>query len=151
MQFNYLKFILNPKLFLIQSSISVEKVNLLHYVKILSILVKNNKNFDVRLVSFEYYMISSWLIPLLSSEIASKYYIYLSRSSRPEVFCKKAILRNFAKFAEKHLCHCIDIISQKLKTLLWLKINLFDYIYIMYYFHIYIYIYIHTYFYIYVV
>ena len=148
-----MKFILNPKLFLIQSSLSVEKVNLLHYVKILSILVKNNKNFDVRLVSFEYYMISSLLIPLLSSELTSKYYIYLSRSSRPEVFCKKGVLTNLAKFTEKHLCHCIDIILQKLKTLLWLKINFFDYIYIMYYvdIYIYIYIYIYTYIYIYVV
>ena len=26
------------------------------------------------------------------------------RSSRPEVFCKKGVLRNFAKFAGKHLC-----------------------------------------------
>ena len=27
-----------------------------------------------------------------------------SRSSRPEVFCKKDILTNFAKFTGKHLC-----------------------------------------------
>ena len=26
------------------------------------------------------------------------------RSSRPEVFCKKGALRNFAKFTGKHLC-----------------------------------------------
>ena len=26
------------------------------------------------------------------------------RSSRPEVFCKKGVLRNFTKFAGKHLC-----------------------------------------------
>ena len=26
------------------------------------------------------------------------------RSSRPEVFCKKGILRNFVKFTGKHLC-----------------------------------------------
>ena len=26
------------------------------------------------------------------------------RSSRPEVFCKKSVLRNFAKFTRKHLC-----------------------------------------------
>ena len=29
---------------------------------------------------------------------------YLHRSSRPEVFCKKSILRNFEKFTGKHLC-----------------------------------------------
>ena len=28
----------------------------------------------------------------------------LYRSSHPEVFCKKDVLRNFAKFTEKHLC-----------------------------------------------
>ena len=26
------------------------------------------------------------------------------RGSRPEVFCKKGVLRNFAKFTGKHLC-----------------------------------------------
>ena len=29
------------------------------------------------------------------------------RSSRPEVFCKKLILRNFAKFTGKHLCQSL--------------------------------------------
>ena len=29
------------------------------------------------------------------------------RSSRPEVFCKKGALRNFAKFTEKHLCRSL--------------------------------------------
>ena len=28
----------------------------------------------------------------------------LHRSSRPEMFCKKGILRNFPKFSGKHLC-----------------------------------------------
>ena len=28
----------------------------------------------------------------------------LFRSSRPEVFCKKGVLKNFAKFTEKLLC-----------------------------------------------
>ena len=29
------------------------------------------------------------------------------RSSRPEVFCKKGAVRNFAKFTEKHLCRSL--------------------------------------------
>ena len=29
------------------------------------------------------------------------------RSSRPEVFCKKAVLRNFAKFTGKYLCRSL--------------------------------------------
>ena len=28
-------------------------------------------------------------------------------SSRPEVFCKKSVLRNFAKFSGKHLCQSL--------------------------------------------
>ena len=28
-----------------------------------------------------------------------------NRNSRPEVFCEKGVLRNFAKFTGKHLCH----------------------------------------------
>ena len=31
----------------------------------------------------------------------------LCRSSRPEVFCKKCILRNFAKFTGKYLCQSL--------------------------------------------
>ena len=31
----------------------------------------------------------------------------LGRSSRPEVFCKKAVLRNFGKFTGKHLCQSL--------------------------------------------
>ena len=29
------------------------------------------------------------------------------RRSRPEVFCKKGVLRNFAKFTGKHLCQSL--------------------------------------------
>ena len=31
----------------------------------------------------------------------------LYRSSRPKVFCKKGVLRNFAKFTGKHLCESL--------------------------------------------
>ena len=31
----------------------------------------------------------------------------MDRSSRPEVFCNKAVLRNFAKFIGKHLCQSL--------------------------------------------
>ena len=27
------------------------------------------------------------------------------RKGRPEVFCKKSVIKNFAKFTIKHLCH----------------------------------------------
>ena len=33
--------------------------------------------------------------------------ILRNRNSRPDVFCKKGVLRNFAKFIEKHLCQSL--------------------------------------------
>ena len=36
------------------------------------------------------------------------------RSSRPDVFCEKSVLRNFAKFTGKHLCQGLFLI--KLQT-----------------------------------
>ena len=35
----------------------------------------------------------------------------LSRGSRPEVFCEKGVLRNFAKFTGKHLCQSLFLIK----------------------------------------
>ena len=43
------------------------------------------------------------------------------RSSRPEVFCKKGVLRNFAKFTRKHLCQSLlfdKVTGLRLETLL---------------------------------
>ena len=33
--------------------------------------------------------------------------VWLFRNSRPEMFCKKGVLRNFAKFIGKHLCQSL--------------------------------------------
>ena len=33
------------------------------------------------------------------------------RGSRPEVFCKKGVLRNFGKFTGKHLCQSLFLIK----------------------------------------
>ena len=33
--------------------------------------------------------------------------ILRNRSSRPDVFCKKGVLRNFAKFTGQHLCQSL--------------------------------------------
>ena len=33
------------------------------------------------------------------------------RISRPEVFCKKGVLRNFAKFTGKHMCQNLFFIK----------------------------------------
>ena len=43
---------------------------------------------------------------IMKEKISAKNSILMiDRSSCPEVFCKKGILRNFAKFTGKHLCH----------------------------------------------
>ena len=39
------------------------------------------------------------------------------RSSRPEVFCKKDVLRNIAKFTEKHLCQSLFFNKVKKESL----------------------------------
>ena len=39
--------------------------------------------------------------------VSSRNLRFRYRSSRPEVFCKKGVLRNFAKFTGKHLCQSL--------------------------------------------
>ena len=46
--------------------------------------------------------ISLHILKYTGSNISKK-----SRSSRPEVFCKKGVRRNFVKFSGKHLCHSL--------------------------------------------
>ena len=38
---------------------------------------------------------------------SSQYYYRICRSSRLKVFCKKGVLRNFAKFTGKHVCQSL--------------------------------------------
>ena len=40
-------------------------------------------------------------------QLLSKILLIKIRSSRPEVFCKKGVLGNFAKFTGKHLCQSL--------------------------------------------
>ena len=44
---------------------------------------------------------------VLYSNLLEKSENKINRSSRPEVFCKKGVLRNFAKFTGKHLCNSL--------------------------------------------
>ena len=39
--------------------------------------------------------------------LCTEYRLTYTRSSRPEVFCKKDVLRNIAKFRGKHLCQSL--------------------------------------------
>ena len=55
--------------------------------------------------------------PRTNSVIERKLGAVLARRSPPEVFCKKRVLKNFAKFTEKHLCqsHFLNKVSALLK------------------------------------
>ena len=44
-------------------------------------------------------------------------YWALIRSSRPEVFCEKGVLRNFSKLAEKYPCRSLVFNQVKKETL----------------------------------
>ena len=77
--------------------------------------------FNLVLLSYK-----SKLIRFYSDKII---YIYLRkvqanfRSSRPEVFCKKGVLRNFAKFTGKHLCWSFFLIKLQVWCLATLLIK----------------------------
>ena len=50
-----------------------------------------------------------------------------SRSSRPDMFCKKGVLRNFAKFTGKHLClsFFFNKVSGDTGVFLWILQNFY--------------------------
>ena len=49
--------------------------------------------------------------------VQSKYFLKMYRSNRPEVFCKKGVVRNFTKFTGKHLCQSLFFNFIKKETL----------------------------------
>ena len=63
----------------------------------------NQRCFHVNFAKFlraPFFIEHLWWVLLKSSKAKS-------RSSRPEMFCKKGALRNFAKFTEKYLCQSL--------------------------------------------
>ena len=40
---------------------------------------------------------------------------FINESSRPEVFCKKGVLKNFTKFTVKHLCQSLFFLCYFIK------------------------------------
>ena len=46
------------------------------------------------------------------------------RSNRLEVFCEKGVLKNFAKFTEKHLCQSLFLISPEATRVFYKKVFL---------------------------
>ena len=52
---------------------------------------------------FQSNLFTYYLFPMNKCDIHFFYRNTLYRSSRPEVFCKKVVLRNFTKFTGKHL------------------------------------------------
>ena len=52
----------------------------------------------------------------------------MCRSSRPDVFCKKGVLRNFTKFTGKHLCQSLffNKVLGLLQLKFWSVFDIFD-------------------------
>ena len=68
------------------------------------------KEFNVATIRIQYkplskFQLSTYSEWCLSSSETS--FSYSERSSRPEVFCTKDILKNFTKFTGKHLCQSL--------------------------------------------
>ena len=59
--------------------------------------------FLIKFHAFRLFLISTYLFILIHTYL----FILVFRSSRQEVFCKKGVLRNFAKFTGKHLCQSL--------------------------------------------
>ena len=77
------------------------------------------------LSSFMSLLLNHFIETTESSANLSAKSLYLSRSSRPEVFCKTGVLRNFAKFTGKHLRQSLlfnKVASLRLATLLKKKL-----------------------------
>ena len=61
--------------------------------KVLSILVSESKQIS--------------MLQLISSFNEVNFFLIEFRSSRPEMFCRKGVLKNFAKFTGNHLCQSL--------------------------------------------
>ena len=67
--------------------------------------MRKNSNFFVQIFQIQILLCSKF--SGLKVFIAFKFYNDASRNSRPEVFCEKGVLRNFAQFRGKHLCESL--------------------------------------------
>ena len=82
----------------------------MYFESIKRALVVHNNSFIFGKHDTKYYTKSSWFTIdqrfLCCVRICGKMTVWnqFHRSSRPEVFCKKGVLRNFAKFTRKRLC-----------------------------------------------
>ena len=67
-----------------------------------------------------------WMYCFLFSSLCRSLCRIKIRNSPPEVFCKKGVLRNFAKFTGKHLCESLlfnKVVSLRPATLLKMRLS----------------------------
>ena len=91
--------------------IATVKVN-----RIFLVVYNNHQAFHQR-----YWRLKSWLRKKMAVKNRLKNTKRNTRSSRPEVFCKKSVLRNFTKFTGKRLCQSLffdKVAGLRLATLL---------------------------------
>ena len=70
---------------------------------VLGYLPKLKRSLEIALVHI-FCMVFSYKCSLFNTLLIDK---ISTRSNHPEVFCKKGVLRNFAKFTGKHLCQSL--------------------------------------------
>ena len=66
---------------------------LFFHVRVMNVKLINENNFLIIAVSKRDEM-----------RYSIKFFVFSFKSSRPEVFCEKVVLRNFTKLSGKHLC-----------------------------------------------
>ena len=59
--------------------------------------------------SVTYFLDISFALFSYISTVIFQYFYAMVRSSRPELFCEKDVLRNFAKFTGKHRSLCFPV------------------------------------------
>ena len=70
------------------------------------------------LVKVSFYLVSAIGKLKVGKKLPNFGFVTNIRSSRPEVFCKKGILRDFAKFTGKHLCQSLFFNEESLAQVL---------------------------------
>ena len=100
-----------------------------------NIVVFNKENVWITLcVFYQRNMATKFIMVNFFQDCQKILFYYTFSSSRPELFCKKGILKNFAKFTGKHLCQSPFFNKQEflrtsfsIEHLWWLLLHLFSF------------------------
>ena len=86
--------------------------------KVCNFIIRKRLHYYREVFKNTYFEKHLWAAPCGNQHPSDKF-----RSSRPGVFCKKGVLRNFAKFTAKHLCQ--SLFPFFIELLLWLHVQIY--------------------------